>query len=151
MPFTFVAQLQRFREKLRRHPSGENLVLFLDGELPQGLRDDIESHLRKCEECRVSVEEFQHFLRAAGNLDEDPSPDMMSEMLQGILATIGAAPRQDRSWTADGLRDLALCVGTDEAVAIRRSESPDLAEPRLAALLGAPAAKAFVERNNSFS
>ena len=114
----FVAQIQRLREKLRRHPSGESLVLFVDGELPPPLRQDIESHLRRCDDCRISVEEFQHFLRAAGSLDEDPSADMMSEMLQGILATIGAAPRRDRSWTADGLRDLALCVGTDEAVAL---------------------------------
>lgn len=151
MAFTLVADLKRLREKFRRHPSGESLVLFVDGELSSGHRGDIDAHLRRCDACRESVEEFGHFLRAAGNVDGDPPPELMSEMLQGILATIGAAPRRDRSWTADGLRDLALCVGTDEAVAIRRGETPDVAGPRLAALLGSPAAKAFVARNNSFS
>lgn len=151
MPFTFVAELKRLREKLRRHPSGETLVLFVDGELPEAHRRDVDAHLRRCEDCRLSVDEFDHFLHAAGNFAEDPPPALMSDMLQGILAAIGAAPRRDPSWTADGLRDLALCVGTDEAVAIRRHESPDLAVTRLAALLGSPAARAFVDRNGSGS
>lgn len=151
MHLSLVAAFRRLMERLRRHPSGEALVQFVDGELPDGLRRDIEAHLEHCEECRLSVEEFDEILAGTGALASSSVPDhVLMGTLQSILAAIGVSVSSDPHWTSEGLRDLALCVGTDEALATRRRESPELAIPRLAVLLGTPAARALAARNRPY-
>ena len=151
MHFSVVTAFRRLMERLRRHPSGEALVQFVDGELPEGLRRDIEAHLENCEECRFSVEEFDDVLSGTGALAANSVPDhVLVGTLQSILAAIGVSVSSDPQWTAEGLRDLALCVGPDEALATRRRESPELAIPRLAVLIGTPAARALAARNRPY-
>jgi len=77
---------------------------FIDGELSETARNDVERHIRECIECRREVEFLQSLSRDVACLPKDIQPD--KDLWSGIEAEIITAPRSKSEWCTSGGRDL---------------------------------------------
>jgi anti-sigma factor RsiW len=59
---------------------------FVDGELDQAERADVQSHLEHCDECRAAVEQLRALLRSAQALPRDVAPprDLFPEIRSSL-------------------------------------------------------------------
>jgi hypothetical protein len=67
----------------------ERLSEYLDGELPQSTREELERHLLHCAECEATLADIRRVVGRAGSLaDRQPAQDLW----RGIAQAIGATP-----------------------------------------------------------
>ncbi len=75
----------------QRHWTDE-LSDYLNDDLPQAKRLEVEAHLSACAECRAVLEDLRAVIARAGGLQDSP-PE--SDLWAGIAQAIGTAPQED--------------------------------------------------------
>jgi anti-sigma factor RsiW len=137
---------------------------YLDGELPDGERVALESHLQSCGECSALVMDLRRVIRRARLL---PAPTPGRDLWPGIASRIGATPpvsapidltsrrREARRWSfslpqlaAAGIALVALSGGT---VWMLRGPAAPAARPIAVAPATAPAVNASLKPTASQS
>src|SRR5438034_427034 len=81
----------------------EKLSDYLDGELPPGERDAVDSHLRECAQCATVLEDLKRVIAKAGSVQpRPPSADLWAGIAARIdapVATAGTTPfRSPDTW-----------------------------------------------------
>src|SRR5215469_4292797 len=70
---------EAFRQMDRLHPSVEQVADFAAGNLSGSDREEVETHLAECDQCRLRMEEFRQFVadceRPAGEGVSDTSSE----------------------------------------------------------------------------
>ena len=75
---------------------------YIDGDLPQNERTDLEAHLAVCAECRETVAQLRRVLmRAEAVEDRPPQADLWPGIAERIGVSTGThrVPRRARRWT----------------------------------------------------
>jgi hypothetical protein len=98
----------------------ERLSEYLDGELPQSTRNELEQHLLQCAECEATLADIRRVVGRAGSLvDREPAHDLWPGIAQAIGATPPggtkaiplASARRPRRWTFSLPQLAAASVG----------------------------------------
>jgi anti-sigma factor RsiW len=75
----------------------EFLEQYLAGELAVGVRENLESHLETCANCRRYLSSYQHTVRLAAfsakHPDDAPPPEVPEELVQAVLSARRSAKR----------------------------------------------------------
>jgi len=104
---------------------------FVDGELDEAARLDVERHLERCDACRAAVEELRSLLRDAESLPRAIEPPR--DLFPAIRSTLSRGGPHSRAWLGWAglaasllilLTAAALFLGPREAQAPAAAESP---------------------------
>lgn len=109
------------------HPDIERLNDYLDGDLDPRDHREIESHLRRCEECRSTVDGISAIVRAAGELAPVAPPERIWESVAATLIERKSFRPRGSPWRSALLPALAaaavLVLGVSLWLAMRGPEA----------------------------
>jgi anti-sigma factor (TIGR02949 family) len=72
----------------------DSLTEYLDGELDEGRRRDIERHLEGCPGCRVALDQFQTVIRLTGRLTAADVARIDALARERLMATLRVTRRR---------------------------------------------------------
>lgn len=68
----------------------DRLSAYLDGELPEAERSDLEAHLRDCPKCRVCLTTLTRSVRICNQVEDRPVPHGFSRKLDALARKLAA-------------------------------------------------------------
>ncbi len=116
-----------------QHPDIERLNEFLDRGLDPRRQGEIESHLRRCEDCRSTLDELSAIVRAASELPPIAPPERIWESVAASLIERKSFARKSGSrWRSAFYPALAaaaaILLGVSLWLAMRGEETPTPAD-----------------------
>lgn len=118
------------------------LADFLEGDLGEAARHEVESHVRTCVRCTALLRDLDAIRRDAAALPAlAPTRDLwtgIAERIETPVVAIGAAPRGRRAWWRTGLAAAGLVIVTAGVTYSIAREQGAAGAPSLAADSSAP-------------
>ena len=91
---------------MSEHPSHESLQAYLDGELTQRERRDLEAHLQVCPDCAAELAQLRSLFQSIESL---PSEPLAADLAPGVMAAV--RPRIPQLALGELLAAAALTAG----------------------------------------
>jgi anti-sigma factor ChrR (cupin superfamily) len=115
------------------HPQIERLNDYLDGDLDPRDHREVDSHLRRCDECRRALEDISAIVRAASELPPIEPPERIWESVAASLLERKSFSRTSGSRWRSALLPLlaaaaALVLGVSLWLAVRGDQAPTPAD-----------------------
>jgi len=131
---------------------------FVDGELDEGSRADVQRHLERCADCRAAVDELRALLQSARELPRavEPPRDLFPELREALPPREASAPGrvagpQSRAWLGwAGLAASLLILLTAAVLYVGRDGGEAPAAPQGELLASAPATAAYLAAEQEY-